>query len=44
MTPKELRELEYTVGPLLTLLTLDVDSPVAEKAAYGILNCKILIY
>ena len=36
MAPKELRELEYTVVPLLDLLRRDLDNPVANKAAYGI--------
>lgn len=36
MDPRELRELEYTVIPLLDLLKRDIDDPVACKAAYGI--------
>ena len=33
---KELRELEYTIGPLLTILVTDLDNPLAAKAAFGI--------
>lgn len=36
MKPHELKDLEYTLGPLLTLLITDLNNPVAEKAAYGI--------
>jgi hypothetical protein len=36
MKPHELKDLCYTLGPLLTLLITDLNNPVAEKAAYGI--------
>ena len=36
MEPKDLRELEYTIIPLLHLMKRDIDDPVACKAAYGI--------
>lgn len=36
MQPKELRELEYAIGPLLAMVVSDIDNPVAAKAAYGI--------
>lgn len=36
MQPKELRELAYTVGPLLGLLAADVHSPLAPPASIGI--------
>ena len=36
MQPRELRELEYSIGPLLTMLTTDFHDPVAAKAASGI--------
>ena len=36
MSKSELRELEYTMGPLLGLLTSDMYHPIAAKAAFGI--------
>jgi hypothetical protein len=36
MDVRELRELEYSVGPLIALLTADLDNPVASKAALGL--------
>lgn len=36
MGPKELRELEYTLGPLLGLLSSNLSSPMAPPAAIGI--------
>ena len=38
MGPKELRELEYTIGPLLGLLSSDVNSPLAAPASTGLRN------
>jgi hypothetical protein len=36
MQPRELRELEYSIGPLLTMLATDIEDPVAAKCASGI--------
>lgn len=36
MTSKELKSLEYTVGPLLTLLVTDLSNPVALKSGAGL--------
>ena len=38
MGVKELRELEYTIGPLLGLLSADVHSPLAPPASIGLRN------
>jgi len=35
MRPKELKQLEYAIGPLLILIQADIDNPVAAKAALG---------
>ena len=32
----ELKKFSFAVGPLLTLLSMDIDNPVAAKAAYGL--------
>jgi len=36
MKKKELRKLEYAVGPLLILLSMNIDDPVSAKAALGL--------
>ncbi len=36
MDKKELRTFEWTIAPLLDLLKLDINNPVAAKAAYGL--------
>ncbi len=36
MTSGQLRELEYTVGPLITLMMSDIDNPVSLKAGFGL--------
>jgi hypothetical protein len=36
MQPRELRELEYSIGPLLSMLANDIEDPVAAKCASGI--------
>jgi hypothetical protein len=36
LAPRELRALEYAVGPLLVLMTADIDDPLAVKAAFAI--------
>ncbi len=36
MDKKELRTFEWTILPLLDLLKLDINNPVAAKAAYGL--------
>lgn len=36
MGPKQLRELEYTIGPLLSLLSTNIHSPLAPPASIGI--------
>ena len=36
LPPKELRFLEFAVGPLLVLFSTDLDNPVAAKAALGL--------
>ena len=36
MLPRQLRELEHSVGPLLTLVWTDIDDPVAAKAAQAL--------
>jgi len=36
LAPRELRALEYAIGPLLVLMTADIDEPLAVKAAFAI--------
>jgi hypothetical protein len=36
MSAKELKHLEYAIGPLLSLLYVDIDNPVSSKAALGL--------
>jgi hypothetical protein len=36
LAPKELKHLEYAIGPLLILLHTDIDHPVSAKAALGL--------
>ena len=36
MPKKELKKLEYAVGPLLILLAMNIDDPVSGKAALGL--------
>ena len=33
LSPKELRSLEYAIGPLLSLMASDIEEPLAAKAA-----------
>lgn len=36
LNPRELRSLEYAVGPLLTLMTADIGEPLAVKSAFAL--------
>ena len=36
LAPKELRALEYSIAPLLTLMASDIDEPLAVKAAFAL--------
>jgi hypothetical protein len=38
MKKNEIRKFAFTIEPLLTLLKIDIDNPVAAKAAFGLKN------